>query len=90
MYTYYNAIWNYFLSLFVPLDSQWFGVDIGGSLVKCVYFECPCANGSSKEELAGITTMREFIKSNLTYGSSGKNLLCLLCLTKLHIKSVNC
>lgn len=54
------------------LESQWFGVDIGGSLVKCVYFECPCANGSSQEESVGIAAMREFLKSNLTYGSSGE------------------
>ena len=53
-------------------DSQWFGVDIGGSLVKCVYFECPGANGSSQEESLGIAEMRGFLKSNRTYGSSGK------------------
>ena len=54
------------------IDSQWFGVDIGGSLVKCVYFECPSANGSNQKETEGIAAMREFLKSNLKYGSSGK------------------
>ena len=53
------------------LDTQWFGVDIGGSLVKCVYFERPGATGKSEEESEGITAMREFLKSNLKYGTSG-------------------
>ena len=46
-------------------------MDIGGSLVKCVYFECPGATGKSEEESEGITAMREFVKSNLKYGTSG-------------------
>ena len=52
-------------------DTQWFGVDIGGSLVKCVYFECPRANGVNKEESEGIAAMRKFLKSNLHYGTTG-------------------
>ena len=52
-------------------DTQWFGVDIGGSLVKCVYFECPRANGVNKEESVGIAAMRKFLKSNLHYGTTG-------------------
>lgn len=51
---------------------QWFGVDIGGTLVKCVYFETQ----EEKEELQGkeregISALRTFLKSNLKYGSSG-------------------
>jgi hypothetical protein len=46
-------------------------VDIGGSLVKCVYLECPGINGTSEKESKGIEAMREFLKSNLKYGSSG-------------------
>lgn len=55
----------------IRLDTQWFGVDIGGSLVKCVYFDCPRANGVNEEESEGIAAMREFLKSTLKYGSSG-------------------
>ena len=53
-------------------DTQWFGVDIGGTLVKCVYFECPGAHGSNQEESEGIAVTRKFLTSNLTYGSTGK------------------
>ena len=54
------------------VDTQWFGVDIGGTLVKCVYYECPEAYGSNKEESEEIALTRKFLKSNLTYGSTGK------------------
>lgn len=53
------------------LDTQWFGVDIGGTLVKCVYFECPESYGSNQEESEGIALTRKFLKANLTYGSTG-------------------
>ncbi len=46
-------------------------MDIGGSLVKCVYLECPSDKGKNDEESEGIRAMREFVKSNLKYGSSG-------------------
>ena len=47
-------------------------MDIGSTLVKCVYFECPGAHGSNQEESEGIAVTRKFLKSNLTYGSTGK------------------
>ena len=46
-------------------------MDIGGSLVKCVYLECPGDEGRNEEESEGIRAMREFVKSNLKYGSTG-------------------
>ena len=46
-------------------------MDVGGSLVKCVYLECPSDKGRNDEESEGIRAMREFVKSNLKYGSSG-------------------
>ena len=36
-----------------------------------MYFECPSAKGRNEEESDGISAMREFVKSNLKYGSSG-------------------
>lgn len=61
------------LSLFPhSADTQWFGVDIGGTLVKCVYFECPGAYGANEEESEEIALTQKFLKSNLTYGSTGK------------------
>ena len=56
---------------------QWFGVDIGGTLVKCVYFETSeespgsCASREASPEHEGIQALRKFVKSNLKYGSTG-------------------
>ena len=63
----------------VPAGIQWFGVDIGGTLVKCVYFETACGSvgvamgGASGEhsEHEGVLALKKFVKSNLKYGSSG-------------------
>ena len=49
-----------------------FGLDIGGSLVKLVYFE-PCnlqinRNGQDK---VGLEAIQDFIKSNVNYGETG-------------------
>ena len=57
------------------LGIQWFGVDIGGSLVKCVYFETQVPAGSSLavgNGHEGVLSLRKFVKSNLKYGSSGR------------------
>lgn len=55
---------------------QWFGVDIGGTLVKCVFFETAedapsSAGGTSVLEHEGVQALKIFVKSNLKYGSSG-------------------
>ena len=70
-------------------------MDIGGTLVKCVYFETQEKDEQKKEESGGegdagvknkdkvedsegeatesqrVASMRKFLKSNLTYGSTG-------------------
>ena len=48
---------------------EWFGVDIGGTLTKGVYFECHTQSDKNKGE--GVRVLQNFVKSNLTYGSSG-------------------
>lgn len=53
---------------------QWFGVDIGGTLVKCVYFEIQetaISSGEAGLEHEGVLALKKFVKSNLKYGSSG-------------------
>ena len=58
---------------------QWFGVDIGGSLVKCVYYETEeeeldgegASGGTWHHKHEGIDALKSFVKSSLTYGSTG-------------------
>ena len=50
-------------------------MDIGGTLVKCVYFEthedATDSSWGGKNEHEGVLALRKFVKSNLKYGSSG-------------------
>ena len=52
---------------------QWFGVDIGGTLTKGVYFEChdPEHVPDNSVETEVVHAMQQFVKSNLTYGTTG-------------------
>ena len=51
---------------------QWFGVDIGGTLVKCVYFETYTEPVQvSPGEREGVEALKQFIKSSVKYGSTG-------------------
>ena len=50
---------------------QWFGVDIGGTLVKCVYYETQREDEPPDDEHNGIRALKEFVNSNLKYGSTG-------------------
>lgn len=45
-------------------------MDIGGTLVKCVYFETQDPTSSSGGH-EGVLALRKFVRSNLKYGSSG-------------------
>lgn len=54
------------------VPTQWFGVDIGGSLVKCVYYETQDDHTQgTNAEREGVASVKKFIKSTLKYGSSG-------------------
>ena len=58
---------------------QWFGVDVGGTLVKGVYYETQeetqegtkSSSTGQRTEGEGVAAMKKFIKSNLKYGSTG-------------------
>ena len=67
-----------------PAAIQWFGVDIGGTLVKCVYYETTlegeeeeerdregASGGTGHHKHEVINAVKNFIKSSLTYGSTG-------------------
>lgn len=45
-------------------------MDIGGTLVKCVYFETQDPASSSQGH-EGVLALRKFVRANLKYGSSG-------------------
>ncbi|CAI8033187.1 Pantothenate kinase 3 [Geodia barretti] len=50
---------------------QWFGIDVGGTLVKAVYYETQNDKTDPLTEGEGVAAMKKFIKSNLKYGSTG-------------------
>ncbi|XP_055747959.1 pantothenate kinase 1 isoform X2 [Salvelinus fontinalis] len=48
----------------------WFGMDIGGTLVKLVYFE-PKDFTAEEEEVESLKSIRHFLTSNVAYGNTG-------------------
>ena len=46
----------------------WFGMDIGGTLSKLVYFE---PTDTTEEEEARVSNIRKYLTNNLAYGDSG-------------------
>lgn len=50
----------------------WFGMDIGGTLAKLVYFE-PTDNTPAEEdmEVETLKNIRKYLKNNKSYGSTG-------------------
>lgn len=59
-------------SSFFQVAMPWFGMDIGGTLAKLVYFE-PTDNTEAEEELEVETlkNIRKYLKNNKCYGSTG-------------------
>ena len=57
--------------LFVLLGMPWFGMDIGGTLTKLVYFEPKDAVDSEEEELETLKTIRRYLVGNQAYGKTG-------------------
>lgn len=57
---------------YVFLAMPWFGMDIGGTLTKLVYFE---PKDSSKRELAreaeALRNIRRYLTKNSAYGKTG-------------------
>ncbi|XP_063313674.1 pantothenate kinase 2, mitochondrial isoform X1 [Pelobates fuscus] len=48
----------------------WFGLDIGGTLVKLVYFE-PRDITAEEEEVENLKSIRKYLTSNVAYGQTG-------------------
>ncbi|KAF5924899.1 hypothetical protein HPG69_008573, partial [Diceros bicornis minor] len=50
----------------------WFGLDIGGTLVKLVYFEPKDITAEEEEEeVESLKSIRKYLTSNVAYGSTG-------------------
>lgn len=64
------------------LAMPWFGMDIGGSLVKLVYFEPTDMTEEEANEVETLTKIRHYLKKNATYGQTGKR--------DVHLEMRNC
>lgn len=49
----------------------WFGIDIGGSLTKLVYYEPNITTEEEKAELETLKTIRHYLTGNTAYGDTG-------------------
>lgn len=50
----------------------WFGMDIGGTLTKLVYFEpTDLSEAEEESEVETIKNIRKYLKSNSAYGETG-------------------
>uniref|UniRef100_H3A7N4 pantothenate kinase n=1 Tax=Latimeria chalumnae TaxID=7897 RepID=H3A7N4_LATCH len=58
--------------LFCFIVFPWFGMDIGGTLVKLVYFEPKDITAEEEqEEVENLKSIRKYLISNVAYGSTG-------------------
>lgn len=55
-----------------PIAFPWFGMDIGGTLVKLSYFEpIDITAEEEQEEVESLKSIRKYLTSNVAYGSTG-------------------
>ncbi|KAK0145168.1 Pantothenate kinase 1 [Merluccius polli] len=58
--------------VFMPSPFPWFGMDIGGTLVKLVYFEpVDVTAEEEQEEVENLKSIRKYLTSNVAYGKTG-------------------
>lgn len=56
-------------SIFNNKHMPWFGIDVGGTLVKVVFFD---PKDATSEELITLKRIRRYLKSSKPYGTTGK------------------
>lgn len=63
----------YFLTVILFFTAfPWFGMDIGGTLVKLAYFEpIDITAEEEQEEVESLKSIRKYLTSNVAYGSTG-------------------
>lgn len=54
-----------------PIAMPWFGMDIGGTLTKLVYFEPTDGESTDEEEEETLKTIRHYLTRNERYGKTG-------------------
>uniref|UniRef100_A0A8D2LY79 Pantothenate kinase 2 n=1 Tax=Varanus komodoensis TaxID=61221 RepID=A0A8D2LY79_VARKO len=60
------------LGFWSGLAFPWFGLDIGGTLVKLVYFEPKdITTEEEEEEVENLKSIRKYLTSNTAYGATG-------------------
>lgn len=65
--TFYFIFFSSFLSTAMP----WFGMDIGGTLTKLVYFEPNDDEPDGENEARILRKIRHYLTKNAAYGKSG-------------------
>lgn len=59
-------------ALLISTAFPWFGMDIGGTLVKLAYFEpIDITAEEEQEEVESLKSIRKYLTSNVAYGSTG-------------------
>lgn len=57
--------------IMVSIAMPWFGMDIGGTLTKLVYFEPTDGESTDEEEEETLQTIRHYLTRNEHYGKTG-------------------
>ena len=63
------------MSYYIIAAFTWFGLDIGGSLTKLVYFEpkdIPDSNEDSSDIRKTISIIHKYLSGNTAYGKTGR------------------
>lgn len=68
----FMVAFSFFFPIPPSLAFPWFGMDIGGTLVKLVYFEPKDITAEEEqEEVENLKSIRKYLTSNTAYGKTG-------------------
>lgn len=75
----------------------WFGMDIGGTLTKLVYFEPKdLSQAEEASEVESVKSIRKYLKSSSAYGDTGHRdihlqvYICLCLVNEIHHRIMLC
>ena len=61
------------------LAMPWFGMDIGGTLTKLVYFEPHDVDMEGMDEKETLCIIRKYLTGNIAYGKTGREYTTAMC-----------